>query len=535
VTQSHVVSTGPRKSDWLWIALIGLAVHGWWATRLEYPTYMDAYYYTTNGQRLAAGFGFTEMIVWQFLDMPTALPTPSHSYWMPLPSILAAVGYGMTSRFEGAQFPFWLLAGLLPLLSVAISRHIVHQRWQIWTAALLTISGGFYVNFFGQPSTFAPFAWAGGLCLLALAHASKSGKTRWWLVAGVMAGLGHLTRADGVLLLLVAVLVWGSGLSETIRKRDGYRPPARWSPLRSIANLMIGYLLIMGGWFVRNVVVFGSPLSTVGTQTIFLTTYDDLFAYGRSFDFSHLLAWGWANIARSKLQGLSIAGQTFVAVSCLTFLTPFILWAWHRLRKEPETWPWLRPMTWYCAALFITMSLVFTFPGGRGGLFHSSAALWPWFMALAASGIEFAVDWTAAKLPHWQPERAKRIFAGLFVGIAFVVSFAVGLMRTSSSQEAALYQEIAAILPDTAVVMVGNAPGFYYHTGLPAISVPNESVEVLLQAANQYHVTHLILDQDRPQPLAALYENVARYPQIEWVRDFAGSKLYALPAAYEVR
>jgi hypothetical protein len=535
VTQPDIASTGFKKSDWLWIALIGLIIQWGWASRLDYPTYMDAYYYTTNGQRLADGFGFTEMVVWQFLDAPAAPPTPSHSYWMPLPSILAAAGYRATSHFEGAQSPFWILAGLLPLLSVAISRHITHQRWQIWTAALFTASGGFYVNFFGQPSTFAPFAWAGGLCLLALAHASKPGTTWWWLLAGFMAGLAHLTRADGVLLLLIAILLWGYRLAGRMRKQDPAEPNALWLPVTAIAYLMIGYLLVMGGWFLRNLVVFGSPLSAVGTQTIFLTTYDDLFAYDRSFDFSHLLDWGWVNILRSRLQGISIAAQTFVAVSCFTFLTPFILWAWHSLRQQPAKWRWLRPMTWYCAALFITMSLVFTLPGGRGGLFHSSAALWPWFMTLAAAGIDCAVEWAAAKRSHWQPERAKRVFAGLFVAVGFVISLAVGLMRTSSHLEADLYQEIGEILPDTAVVMVGNAPGFHYHTGLPAISVPNEPVEVLLQAANKYHVTHLILDKDRPLPLAALYEDVTLYPQIEWVGDFAGDKLFALPAASEAK
>ena len=39
-------------------------------------------------------------------------------------------------------------------------------------------------------------------------------------------------------------------------------------------------------------------------------------------------------------------------------------------------------------------------------------------MALAAAGIGMVVDWMAARLSHWQPERAKRNFAGLFVLVA---------------------------------------------------------------------------------------------------------------------
>jgi len=526
--------TAPDKELQPWhdlflVVLLGLLVHGVAAARLKQPTYMDAYYYSLNGQRLAKGWGFTEPVIWQFLDDPSGLPTPSHTYWMPLPSLLAGVGYKLGGSFRAAQAPFWVLAGLLPLLSYVISQRLSGERWQARMTALLTASGGFYVNFLEQPSTFAPFAWVGGLCLLALAQAGLPGASSlWWLLAGVMAGLGHLTRADGVLLLAVGLVTWAFW-SGTLRSAVPSSPTSkgRWK-LGRIVWLLAGYLLIMGGWFVRNWAVSGRPLSTVGTQTIFLTTYDDLFAYGRTFGPASLLDWGWGNILTSRLQGLSVAAQTFVAVSCFMFLTPFVLWAWLRLSRDPSRRQWLQPMSLYALALFTVMSIIFTFPGSRGGLFHSSAALWPWFMALSASGLGFAVDWASARLPHWQPERAKRIFAGLFVGVAFVISIVIGVMRTPEVGESEIYKEIRAWLPDTAVVMVGNAPGFTYHTGLPSISVPNEPAEILLEAAARYHVTYLILDENRPKPLGELYEGKQQYQGIEWLHDFDGTRLYQL-------
>jgi hypothetical protein len=219
------------QSDWLWLALIGLLVQGFWALQLDYPSYTDAYYYTTNGQRLAQGYGFTEQIIWLYLDDPAGLPTPSHTYWMPLTSLLAAAGYWLHDSFRGAQFFFWLLAGLLPLLAAAIVVQLGGQRWQFWLAGLLTAAGGFYAHFLSQPSTFAPFAWAGGGCLLALALADEDltgFKQRvanlsglgWWFMAGVLAGLAHLTRADGLLLLGVGGLIW--------LKRLAQGPFARW-------------------------------------------------------------------------------------------------------------------------------------------------------------------------------------------------------------------------------------------------------------------------------------------------------------------
>lgn len=492
--------------DWVWLAVIGLVVQAFWAGQLAHPSYMDAYYYTTNGRQLAEGHGFNEEIIWQYLDNPAQLPTPSHTYWMPLPSLVAALGYLFGDSFRLAQLPFWLMAGLLPVVAYLISQKISGERWQAWVAGLLTASGGFYARFLSQPSTFAPFALIGSVCLLLMA--SRSERPRMWLAVGLLAGLAHLTRADGILLVLLAaaLLLW---------ERHFALLPA----------LFIGYLLAMGFWFAHNWAVMGRPLPTVGTQTIFLTTYDDLFAYGRSFGLSDYWQWGLANILQSKLEGLSLAVQSFIAINGLVFLTPFILWAWIKTARQT---PFLRPFTLYALALFAVMALVFTFPGGRGGLFHSSAALWPWLMALAPLGISLAVDWTAVRLPHWQPERAKRLFSGLFVVVVFVMSLAVNLSRVEEERLPQAYEQIATMLPADAVVLVGDAPGFYYHTGRPSLSIPNESVNTLLQVAVRYHANYLVLDENRPNPIAALYDGTFTSPQIHPLADFDGIKLYQL-------
>lgn len=510
------------KKDWLWIALIGLAMQAFWMLQIDHPTYMDAYYYTTNGQRLANGYGFTEEVIWQYLDDPPGIPTPSHTYWMPLPSILAAAGYTLTGTFSGAQIPFWLLAGLLPLLTYLISLQFTQARWQVWVACLFTAVGGYYARFFNQPATFAPFAWAGGICLLFLAWGHTRQKGHWWLAAGLAAGAAHLTRADGLLFMIVAGLMW------LFEVRDWWRRRQTTSDRFPIAPLLLsiaGYLLVMGGWFIHNMQTLGRPLTTAGTQTIFLTHYNDIFAYGRSFDLNHYLAWGWGNILQSKLEGVNLAFQSFIAYCTLLFLGPFIVWSWIKWGRQKDLWPLLRPMSWYALGLFSAMALVFTWPGQRGGLLHSSAALWTWMMALAAGGINFAVDFAASKLPHWQPQKAKKVFSGLFLVLALIIS--VGTIRTDEDIDPDIVREIGTLLPDTAVVVTGNAPGFYYHTGLPAISIPNEPPEILLQMADRYGATYLVLDDFHPKPLEALYEDEAA-PGIILLETFDNYKLFEL-------
>jgi len=509
------------RRDWLWIALFGLLVQGFWAVRLHNPTYMDAYYYTISGQALAAGQGFKLPVVWQFLDNPITLPAPSHTYWMPLPALLAASGYLFSHSFRAAQFPFWLLSGLLPLLSYAISWQLSGERWQAWTAALLTAAGGYYAAYLSQPTTFAPFAWAGGLGLLLMASAPSQ---KGWFIAGILAGLAHLTRADGFLFLLVGVLLL---LHEQWQMRD-----EKWTVLMThlsslipnLSLLILGYLLIMTPWFWHNIQVIGRPLPTAGTQTIFLANYDDLFAYGRSFTLEHYLAWGWGNILGSKLEALWLTIQTFIAVSGLVFLSPLILMAWIGLSRRQAGRQLLRPLSWYVAVLLAVMVLLFTLPAGRGSALHSSAAIWPWMMPLAAAGLGLTVDWLAKRLPHWQPARAKRMFAGMFVGVVFLVSLVVSRPQPLRGQEGAMLAAIGASLPSGARVMAGNPPMFYYHAGIPAISVPNEPPEVVVAVARQFQLTHLILDKDRPHPMNGIYEGSENNPHIiplEKVGDFA--------------
>jgi hypothetical protein len=521
------------RRDLLWITLIALIVQAFWASRITHPTYFDAFYYTTNAQRLAEGHGLTQEIIWQYLDQPESLPVPSFTYWMPLPALIAAAGYTIHDSFRAAQLPFWLMASFLPWLSYGIGWHLRHTRWMARTAALFTAAGGYYAAYWNQPTTFVLFAWVGGGCLFALAWAHESKKWGYWLLAGVLAGLSHLARADGMLLLGVAGVIWlyEAGAWWQYKNRsndtDGTTSASIQSLLLWGVIFIIGYFMIMGGWFWRTYQLIGSPMSTVGTQTIFLTTYNDLFSYGRSFDLASYLEWGIANILRSKAEAASLGIQTFIAVTGLTVFVFFMVWAWIKLARRKSTALFLRPYTWYILLLYGIMIFIFTFPGQRGSLLHSSAALWPWSMALAAIGIDFAVDWIADRRPAWQPEPAKRLFAVVFIILVFVVSLAVSSTQPLQTEQAAIYKQMAEMIPADAVVMTGDPPGVYYHTRLPAVAMPNEPPEMLPLIASQFGVDFLLLDADRPPPLADLHDEKVLLPELTKVHDFGeGFVLY---------
>src|SRR5439155_576346 len=58
------------------------------------PGFTDAFYYASVARRLAHGEGLTADFVWNFIEAPNfaPLPVPSHRFWMPLTSVVQAVG-----------------------------------------------------------------------------------------------------------------------------------------------------------------------------------------------------------------------------------------------------------------------------------------------------------------------------------------------------------------------------------------------------------------------------------------------------------
>lgn len=502
------------------LAVFGLGVYTLATWHIDQPGTMDSHYYYGGGRSLLEFHAFVEPYIWNYLNDPPSLPTPSHLYWMPLASILVALAQTLLAKtFAAARVPFVLLAAGLPLVSYLSSWRLTQNRRHAIVAALLTIFSGFYIPYWTIPETFAPFAIAGALALYALGRWMDSRRDAWLLGAGLLAGLAHLCRADGVLLLGVGLLLvtWGTL----------HRPKAL---ARSVLALVIAYLIVMAPWFARNWQVIGRPLSSSGLRTVFLRNYDELYSYGTLPSLESYLSWGWRNILSSKLQASWAGLQTFVAVNNLVFLTPFtVVGLWQTRRRS-----FLKPTLFYGIGLYGIMILLFTFPGARGGLFHSTAALLPTVFAAAMVGLDTCVAWAARHRRRWKPRQARRFFSvgiiALAVGLSALVYsrrvIGTGRWTAPSWNQAddAMVQVGSWIRTQETqppTVMVGNPPAFTYHTGLWAVAVPNEGPAEAVDAALRYGAGYIVLDSNRPSPLAALYLGQQDHPCLRVVWDEA--------------
>ncbi len=535
--------------DLVGLFILALIVRGLAAAPQQQPSYMDALYSYVNAQNLAAGRGFVEDFVWNYLGNPPPPPPPgpSHLYWMPLTSMLAWLGMSIAGvSYRAAQLPFVVLSALLAPLSYTIVWALNGKRWQGWLAGLLAIFSGFYFPFWTAIDNFTPFAIAGSLALLlawrglvggrgAASEAQAQSKvpaSAYFFASGLCVGLAHLARADGPLLLIAILLfLWWSYLFLAAPHAALHASRPTPHALRFTFFLILGYLLVMLPWFLRNWQVTGAWLPAAGSQTIWLTDYDDLFSYGRELSPRTFLAQGLGPILQGRWWALTANFQTVLAVWGMIFLAPLVVvGGWH-LRRHGL----IQLAGLYALLLFLVMTLIFAFPGARGGLFHSGAALLPFVYAVSAVGLEVAVEWAAARRRRWDARLAKQFFGVSMVLLAVALSsftyYNRVLKNDAWNQADQLYPAIAGWVNQqdpTATVMINNPPAYRYHGGGLSVVIPNEKLTVTLQAARQYRVDYLILDANHPAPLADLYNHPENHPGLSLVKTFGNVYVFEI-------
>ena len=203
------------------------------------PNYLDDAYYYGGALRLAQGQGFTEPYVWNYLDSPTSLPRPSHLYWMPLTSIIAALPMMIFGQnFLWRAYPSSSSPASYP--SSRITYHASQQPLIVMPSPLASspLFSGFYPIFFATTDSFALYAFIVSLTFIALYRGTQTNQKRWWFFTGIGIGLAHLTRADGILLIVVALVAM---LSQ------------RRLFIVHCSLFILGYLVVTSTWFVRNI------------------------------------------------------------------------------------------------------------------------------------------------------------------------------------------------------------------------------------------------------------------------------------------
>jgi 4-amino-4-deoxy-L-arabinose transferase-like glycosyltransferase len=190
-------------ADVAWLPILSIVgvvalAHGVIATR--YGWHRDDFYYVATGRRLA----------WGYADQP------------PLTPLLARLAASVSSGLWPLRAMVIAFQAGAIVLAALIAREMGGRRVAQVLAAACIAGCPLFVGaslFLGTTPT-DQFMWA--LILWCVIRAVRTGTTRWWLGAGVAAGVGLENKHT------VAILVVGIFVGLAWRRRDVLRAPGPW-------------------------------------------------------------------------------------------------------------------------------------------------------------------------------------------------------------------------------------------------------------------------------------------------------------------
>ena len=187
------------------------------------------------GENLSQGFGYTKF------GQPEEKVPPIY------PLIIAGVYLLGGSTYQSAIVPSIIISSLTVIPVYLIGKQLSDNHSGIIAALFVAVNPVIWL-FSGIPMTETIFIF---LSLLALYFLSLEKENRNQFLAGVFTGFAYLSRYASILILFAYILI----LIFNIIKRKYTR-----DLLIAFTWVIIGFLLVTFPWFLRNTIVFGTPL-----------------------------------------------------------------------------------------------------------------------------------------------------------------------------------------------------------------------------------------------------------------------------------
>jgi hypothetical protein len=511
--------------------------------------YMDADYYYAGGIQLSQGHGFNELAIWNYLNDPSALPSPSHGYWYPLASMIAAGGMilaGSTS-YAAARGGFIVIAALIPPLAAALAIRLTGQQDLALTAGVLSILPTYFTAFMPVTDNYGLYIVLGAAFFLLADRGARLGRSLVPVFgAGLSAGLMSLARSDGVLWVLAGIAFIVLRTLFPPETRDKSAGSIRDLPveigaqrraaiaLSQIGTLLLGFLLIALPWYLRNYRTWGAFLAPGSSRALMLRNYADTFAFPASrLTLTYLLGAGWHNLLSVRIQALLANLDATGNLQISLFLLPFALVGLWGLRRD--TIIQIGSFVWLI--LLVVMSLLFPFAGPRGSFTHADAALYTVWWGAAVAGVGATLAWTERKGWRFIAERRRLVLLALILvntlfSVFLVQSRVIALdwdrfSRVYTLVEAKIRTDGA---PPNLPVMVVDPPAYFTTNRRPSIVVPDEDTSKVRRAAEKFGAGYLVLESGylRTPSLKRLYDSPSSDPTFRFVGQVEDAKIYRI-------
>lgn len=470
------------------------------------PGHADSAFYYTVAKNIVAGRGLVLDYVFNYLDGLPPIPHYSSDFWHPLASYLLAIPMKVlgVSVFNATLSS--LAAGILIAVVAFYAGRAYGQsvEFGILTALLTYFAPAqIYMSTTTDANIF--FGLFGVLALYFTMRAFE--KPGYFLLAGVFTGLSHLTRQDGLLLLATV-------LASILIARLPFKHRIRLG-----AAVVLIHALVLSPLLFKNYTIFGAPFPSGPSRTMYLTAYEDFYAYGKTFSLkTYYGELGLRGIYKDKLDAahdnlaLTISFlNRVVAIALVISLLDWIL-----LRRDRKKLQQLSPALFYSLIVYFFYALIASY--SRGSTIKSLGSRLPFFYIII-------LDFAFARL-----KRRWLIYPLLVAACIYLGYSGYQRMFTSHTHYNQVYAQLRAVqqvissdaerrnVPPGQIVVMSRDPWeFYEATGLTAVMIPNNDLETILQVAGHYRVQYMILPAPRAD-LHKIYNQKIEDPRLQHIK-----------------
>lgn len=517
---------------------IALLVAGATVIWQRVPGYMDSEYYYVTGMQLINGEGFSEPFLWNYLDGLYGIPHPSHTYWMPLTSILSAVGmwFAQNTHYFYGRILFVVMSAFLAPISAHLAVRYSGKQTSFWLGGFLAACPGMFIVFSSVTDSTVPVMLLGGLILLIAdpkTWVSDSREKKYFKVffLGLLAGSMHLARADGVI-WVVGLIFWGISVIYQNRKLEtnNFRVGIAY-----LALLILGYGLIMFPWYNRNISLYGQLFPLNSNRMLMVTNYNQTFTfYPESLTINSWLQAGWPHHFEAWFSAITANLGNLLAIQGSVILLPISLIGIFSNRRRSGII--LFVSLW--VFIFLAMTFVFPYAGARGGYLHSASAMQILIWALVPAGLIKILNW-GKRVRGWKPITAYHVFAAGLILLQVSLTFWFYTTRVIGgdwkqpvwSKSYNIASELGVDIQQLGfepndIGMVNNPPGYFLATNLRSAVIPGGGLEETMAASKKLNAKYIIIEKNQ-ENLIDLYQNPGSHENLTYIGEYNEAQIYA--------
>lgn len=424
---------------------------------------MDAAYYHIMTDQLESGKGFTEPVLWNYLNPRDEIEHPM-DYWMPA----GIVYYYLARLFAGISGEIGINIIVWSLLATAVFFWTflrTNCRFSAVAAFLVTLLGGrnlFYVLTTDNLALYALF----GLAFMYILDAKKWNS----FAGGVLAGLLILTRIEGT---LIAGSIW---ILAFLRSKSS----------RTLLATVCITLLVILPWIIRNQIVLGK-IWTSNLKSLLIVNYTDIFSPEFSGTWNEFVSQGFSSILQQRLKGFFTSLMQFIIIPGLFVFYP--LW-WAGLKSLWESIG--RGFTCLLWLMFLFCAILIPIQAERGTALHISAFFQTFYSVITGVGLHCLFQKFASS------NRQKVLMILLLASWAGVGTlYSIARLNANYLEVSAPYTELAKMMPQIKAnkVLSVSPIRLYVETGARGVMLSGATKISASALAKKYDCDLIILDK----------------------------------------